>query len=810
MHANPLKKVTPRGDGGHEYHYQVGGVAITLPVPPPGFDAATAPQSEREAYGVPSEPPSNEVSAHALWEEMVHNYHVVKPPPNIYTIGEAQPAFNATGESSNWSGYVDEGTKGKYNATGMIYTEPPSVPTYCWGAAASFWTGLGGYETTPLDQAGTQIGHGFTVAEHQAWFEIWPQEAEMAVNLYATPGYKFEVTLSHESGNEVEGLAYNFHTGESVPLRGVSSESYSGASAEYIAERPGVSSGLTPLADFSQLDVAEAWANGNHTWGPWEFPYVQLNMTNESTLLAQTSLLYSQESGQEFSVGWKAYNHESGSSCPNAQPSVGTESASNIEAPYATLRGNVNPNDLKTSYHFQYGTTTNWNESSTSWTEAGSGRGSIKESAAIGGLLPYTTYYFRVIAENADGTSVGSTENFTTGAPRNGSVWRVYNGHNAGEILTAAGGALIPVTECAGEVVCTGYTEFSSEFAAQYQGAHSAMTNSTVVRVGDGKNAGEISTVAGGVPVTTWECAGEVSCSGYVNVDSKGLKSYEEAHSRMTNSTVVRVGDGKNAGEILTVAGGVPITVNECAGEVSCSGYVNVDSKGLKSYEEAHSRMTNSTVVRVGDGKNAGEILTVAGGVPITVNECAGEVSCSGYVNVDSKGLKSYEEAHSAMTNSTVVRVGDGKNAGEILTVAGGVPIMSWECAGEVSCSGYVNVDSKGLKSYEEAHSAMTNSTVVRVGDGKNAGEISISAGGALLAVNECTLLNGCSGYVNVDSKGLKSYEEAHPTIANGTYLLGLPSKKIWIIEGGKREETGSHEGSVTVTDVMLEKIPKS
>jgi hypothetical protein len=59
-----------------------------------------------------------------------------------------------------------------------------------------------------------------------------------------------------------------------------------------------------------------------------------------------------------------------------------------------------------------------------------------------------------------------------------------------------------------------------------------------------------------------------------------------------------------------------------------------------------------------------------------------------------------------------------------------------------------------------------------------------------------------------VDSKGLSIYEALDPTIANGTYLLGLPSKKTWVIESGKREETKAHEASVTVTNTMLEKIP--
>jgi hypothetical protein len=113
-----------------------------------------------------------------------------------------------------------------------------------------------------------------------------------------------------------------------------------------------------------------------------------------------------------------------------------------------------------------------------------------------------------------------------------------------------------------------------------------------------------------------------------------------------------------------------------------------------------------------------------------------------------------------------------------------------------------------GVANYEAAHPTVANGTLVRVADGKNAREISIAAGGALLQVNECTLLNGCVGYVDVDSTGVKNYEAAHQTIANGTYLLGLPSKKTWVVESGKREESKASEASVTVTDVMLEKIP--
>ena len=417
IQASPLLSVTNRTDGGLEYHYEVGEVAITLPVPPAGFDAATASQSEREAYGIPPEPPSSEASAHALWEEMIHNYHVVTPAEAIYTVGSPTAVFNSA-ESENWSGYVDEGSKGSYNATGIIYDEPSTAPT-CYGAASSLWTGLGGYGTTPLDQAGTQLGHGFSVAEHQAWFEIYPQEAEMAVNLYATPGYAFEVTLSHEGGNEVKGLAYNFHTGESVPLSGVSSETYSGASAEYIAERPGTSGGLAPLADYGQWDVIEAWANGNHTLGPWAFKNTALNIVESGTLLSETSGLSSQESGREFYTTWHGYNHANGSTCPSPPdpPKVAAQTPRNITRTTAELAAQVYPGKYETGYYFEYGRTTGYGSRVPT---SGEYHLSPAESwdqiyTPVSGLASCSTYDFRIVATNIYGESVdGPNEELTT------------------------------------------------------------------------------------------------------------------------------------------------------------------------------------------------------------------------------------------------------------------------------------------------------------------------------------------------------------------------------------------------------------
>jgi subtilisin family serine protease len=78
----------------------------------------------------------------------------------------------------------------------------------------------------------------------------------------------------------------------------------------------------------------------------------------------------------------------------------------------ATLNGTVDPRGLTTTYQFEYGTTTAYGES----TEAGvaAGSGSVAVSGALTGLAPGTTYHFRLVATNADGTTVADDEQFTT------------------------------------------------------------------------------------------------------------------------------------------------------------------------------------------------------------------------------------------------------------------------------------------------------------------------------------------------------------------------------------------------------------
>ena len=96
-------------------------------------------------------------------------------------------------------------------------------------------------------------------------------------------------------------------------------------------------------------------------------------------------------------------------------PVVATGAASSVSTGSATLNGTVNPSGKAASYHFEYGTSTSYGQS-TPTQSAGADSQTHPESAAVAGLAPGTTYHFRIVATNSAGTSLGADQVFTTQA----------------------------------------------------------------------------------------------------------------------------------------------------------------------------------------------------------------------------------------------------------------------------------------------------------------------------------------------------------------------------------------------------------
>ncbi len=94
-------------------------------------------------------------------------------------------------------------------------------------------------------------------------------------------------------------------------------------------------------------------------------------------------------------------------------PTVATKSANYISQSTAVLDAAINPNGAQTSYWYEYGTTQSLG-GVTSAQLLGAGTATFSAPGFVSGLKANTTYYFRAVAQNANGRSNGTVSSFTT------------------------------------------------------------------------------------------------------------------------------------------------------------------------------------------------------------------------------------------------------------------------------------------------------------------------------------------------------------------------------------------------------------
>jgi hypothetical protein len=96
-----------------------------------------------------------------------------------------------------------------------------------------------------------------------------------------------------------------------------------------------------------------------------------------------------------------------------AKPTVATKAVTSLADTSVTLNGTVNPKGSQTSFQFQYGTTNTYG-STTGLVSAGSGNANAPVTANVTGLTANTTYHYRLVATNAQGTSMTGDKTFKT------------------------------------------------------------------------------------------------------------------------------------------------------------------------------------------------------------------------------------------------------------------------------------------------------------------------------------------------------------------------------------------------------------
>ena len=180
-------------------------------------------------------------------------------------------------------------------------------------------------------------------------------------------------------------------------------------------------------------------------WGKTENPTIEGSKTNESVGTGQfVSNLTGLDAGTTYHVRAYATNPVGTSYGADMTfltlgqaPSGLTQPPSNVTSVTATLNATVNPNDLSTTVTFEYGLTTSYGSTAAASPSPVTGNTMVNVMAEISGLLPATTYHYRVKTVNSIGTTYSEDKTFTTaGIPPAATTSAATNKTTSGATLT--------------------------------------------------------------------------------------------------------------------------------------------------------------------------------------------------------------------------------------------------------------------------------------------------------------------------------------------------------------------------------------
>jgi len=162
---------------------------------------------------------------------------------------------NAT--STNWSGYAATGSFTKVSAS---WTEPTGT---CSGGNqySSFWVGLDGFNSSTVEQTGSEVDCSGTTPKYYSWYEMYPA---FPVNFSNTvrPGDHFNGSVTYNGGGSYTLVLADTTQGWSHTVNATLAGA-ANSSAEVIAEAPSSTSGVLPLANFGTVNFSNAMANGS-------------------------------------------------------------------------------------------------------------------------------------------------------------------------------------------------------------------------------------------------------------------------------------------------------------------------------------------------------------------------------------------------------------------------------------------------------------------------------------------------------------------------------------------------------------------
>ena len=338
---------------------------------------------------------------------------------------------------------------------------------------------------------------------------------------------------------------------------------------------------------------------------------------------------------------------------------------------------------------------------------------------------------------------------------------------------------------------------------------------------------GNVYRIAGGAPlyVSSWSIFG-----GPQPTQALTQSQFDALAKYPANGTEVAVANPQFHGEGYVFAGGAPLSVSAWTNVNSNPQWTMVDGNALshftttEPYDHVLQYPANGTDVAIGNSNDHGAGFVFAGGAPLAVAAWS-NLPNPKVTFVDGNALDTYssndtwhalDHVRQYPANGTAVAVGNPTDHGAGYIFAGGAPlnVAGWSNVGNPQ---WVVVDSYALDNYSSTgpyHSLdhvrdyPANGTFLHT----NTGSTYRTAGGAALAITNCTTIGGCpapaptDAWIITNAGQTGTHLRAAPT--NGTTVEGLPSHHYWKFQNGKRTHTTATTSAIKVDDTSLTPYP--
>ena len=332
-------------------------------------------------------------------------------------------------------------------------------------------------------------------------------------------------------------------------------------------------------------------------------------------------------------------------------------------------------------------------------------------------------------------------------------------------------------------------------------GGGGGITEGGFVRVADGPHAGKILRVVGGHLMHLDTCDPFGGCPGLSSISGAQFDAHVSSHPTIANGTFVRILNGTKNGWVSRAAGGSLLHLNTCEPLGGCPGMIEITEYTYDRYAETHPTIANGSFVRVVDGAKRGWVSRAVGGALLHLRTCEPLGQCPGIVEVPEGTYNEYTNAHPTVADGTFVRVVDGAKRGWVSRSVGGALLHLNTCEPLGQCAGMVEVPEGTYNEYANAHPRVANGTFVRVVDGTKQGWVSRAAGGALLHLGTCEPFGQCAGMAQVPEGTYNDYTNRYPRVADGTVLRFVPSGRTVVVTAGACRNTDDASRAVRIDD---------